>query len=307
MDFQSKTDAKVKQLLKENGLDYEIQKLPMEAKGQNGENIETPYFGIYNPKHEKFLYSSKESYRVTQNEEIVKAIVEGTKKFANELDFYSVKDINYGSKLIANLEIQGNEKFGNDKMKRFISIMDSNDGSIGLKVGVGFLVYSCTNGLYMFKGDENSFNVKSKHTQSIEGKIHQLSSMVEGYMEKSFSMLDKFKQFQSTKVSRELVHELSSELLGVSKAMTEKEMEKEGVSTRKTNQMEALYRNMETELNSKGENLWGLLNGVTRWTTHEKSAPNRENGRIESMTSGSNYKTNMEALEFVENKYRELV
>ena len=51
-------------------------------------------------------------------------------------------------------------------------------------------------------------------------------------------------------------------------------------------------------MNDKGENLWGLHSGVTRWTTHDKSAPRRENGRVESLIVGTNYKVNQSSLEF---------
>jgi hypothetical protein len=60
---------------------------------------------------------------------------------------------------------------------------------------------------------------------------------------------------------------------------------------------------IRVEMAQKGQNAWGLHSGVTRWTTHEKSAPRRENGRMESMMVGTNYRTNQKSLEFT----RELV
>jgi hypothetical protein len=89
-------------------------------------------------------------------------------------------------------------------------------------------------------------------------------------------------------------------ILGFDKTMSlAKETE---LSTRSLNAMESLYNHIEKEMNQKGDNLFGLFSGVTSWTTHEKSAPRRENGRIESIITGNNYKTNQQALQFSLNK-----
>jgi hypothetical protein len=66
--------------------------------------------------------------------------------------------------------------------------------------------------------------------------------------------------------------------------------------------MESLYNHIDKEMNQKGNNLFGLFSGVTSWTTHEKSAPKRENGREESLMLGANYKTNEEAFKFTMDK-----
>jgi hypothetical protein len=74
------------------------------------------------------------------------------------------------------------------------------------------------------------------------------------------------------------------------------------LSTRSLNAMETLYGHIKKETNQKGDNLFGLFSGVTSWTTHEKSAPRRENGREESMMTGTNYKTNEQGLQFALDK-----
>jgi hypothetical protein len=63
--------------------------------------------------------------------------------------------------------------------------------------------------------------------------------------------------------------------------------------------MENLYSHIEKETKQKGDTCWGLFSGCTSWTTHEKQAPTRENGRLESVMVGTNYKTNQKALELM--------
>jgi hypothetical protein len=63
--------------------------------------------------------------------------------------------------------------------------------------------------------------------------------------------------------------------------------------------MDKMYNHIEKEINQKGLNLWGLHSGITSYTTHEISAPKRENGRLESGLIGNAYLMNQKSLSFV--------
>jgi hypothetical protein len=113
-------------------------------------------------------------------------------------------------------------------------------------------------------------------------------------------LTETYKEFQSTPVTRKLADEMVKYILGVDRNMSIKTDSE--LSTRSRNAMDSLYNHIEKETNQKGLNLFGLFSGVTSWTTHEKSAPRRENGREESMMTGTNYRTNEQGLEFALNK-----
>jgi hypothetical protein len=69
-------------------------------------------------------------------------------------------------------------------------------------------------------------------------------------------------------------------------------------STRSINVMDKLYNHIDREISDKGENVWGLMSGITSYTTHEISVPNRDNARVESILNGSGYKMNQLGLSF---------
>ena len=52
------------------------------------------------------------------------------------------------------LLIKGNSKVGNDTIKRYITLIDSNDGTTSLSVGLGELVMSCSNQFFKFYKDD---------------------------------------------------------------------------------------------------------------------------------------------------------
>jgi len=58
-------------------------------------------------------------------------------------------------------------------------------------------------------------------------------------------------------------------------------------SARKFNIASDLLDSIRRETAYKGGSLWGLMSGVTHYTTHKASAPNRENGRIEAKMTGN--------------------
>jgi hypothetical protein len=116
----------------------------------------------------------------------------------------------------------------------------------------------------------------------------------------SLKLTETYKHFQSTPLTKGLADEMVHHILGFDRTMSIK-AESE-LSTRSLNAMETLYGHIKKETNQKGDNLFGLFSGVTSWTTHEKSAPRRENGREESMMTGTNYRTNEQGLQFALDK-----
>jgi hypothetical protein len=71
-------------------------------------------------------------------------------------------------------------------------------------------------------------------------------------------------------------------------------------STRKVNIAESLMRSIKHEMSYKGETLWGLMSGVTQFTTHEMSAPKRDNARVESKLVGSAQHMDAMAFEYLD-------
>jgi hypothetical protein len=286
------------------GLDFTIEKLPMVAKrpemvvGEGGvmsetlTDVPTGYFGLLNSKSGNIINTVKQSYHVTQNADVLDLTLQGMKGFG-ELSINKAGSMNDGRKVYIQLGIEGNAKVGNDTIKRNVTIIDSNDGSTGLSVGVGDFTMSCSNQFFYFR-KQGQF--KFRHTATLADKVKTLPAMIQEALGQSLRLMELYNKFQSTSVSRDLAHDLVNHLLGIDKRMTKSDME--GVSTRKVNAMETLYANIEKEMNSKGNNLWGLHSGTTRWTTHEKSHPTRENGQIESLMIGTNARTNIASLDF---------
>lgn len=290
---------KAQQILAQFGLDFRIEKLPLVAPRiitspegvQSVDNVKSDYFGLYNDKSGEILNTVKGSYVVSQNDELVELVLTGMNKFG-ELSVSKAGALDGGRKVFIQLAVDGMSKVGEDSIKRYVTIIDSNDGSTGLSVGIGDLTMSCQNQFFRFY---RSGQAKWRHSANLVEKMATIPSLIELSLSESLRMIEIYNAFQSNKVSKDLANKMVKHILGFDRTMTSALIDK---STRSMNAMESLYNAIEIEMSQKGQNLWGLHSGVTRWTTHDKSAPKRENGRIESLTVGTNYRTNQDSLAF---------
>lgn len=295
-------EEKKNEILVKSGLDFRIEKLPMvalkpifDANGNviNHENVPTKDFGLYNDKTGEIINVVKGSYTVSQNDEIVESVLKGSESFG-ELSFHQGFSIHGGRKVILQLKIEGTSKVGKDTIHKFITVIDSNDGSSSLNVGLGDFTVSCQNQFYRFPVESK---VKGRHTRSIGDKIQQIEFMVAQQLEESMQLIEIYNKFQSTKATQDMAHALVNAILGFDRTMKKDELEE--MSTIRKNQMDSLYKNIGLEMQSKGMNGWGLFSGITRWTTHDRTAPVRTNGRVESLVTGSSYKVNQKGFDFV--------
>ena len=284
---------KVDEILQATGLDFEIIKEPFIYP--TDATLKTDYYGLRNGKTGETLNSVKAGYTVSQNRELVEGIVNTLSKYNGEINVAKGGALHGGRRVYLQLEIAGESKVGDDIVKRYITIIDSNDGTTGLSVGVGTLTMSCSNEFYKFY---KSGMLKLRHTQSLEYKIKELPKLIDLALVNSIKLVETFQRWTTTPVTEKIAHDLVKELLGTNRLATEEELLK--LPVKKVNTMNALYLHIQREMNNKGDNLWGLHSGVTSWTTHAKQHPKRENGHKESLTVGTNYKVADKAFKFID-------
>jgi hypothetical protein len=276
-------------ILTENGLDFNISKRAL----YDGQGNRSEYYGLWNDKSGNCIHTVKESYRVSQNQEVVEMVLQGIEKYGSDLSVTKAGAMNDGRKIYLQLAIEGESRVGNDVIKRYITIIDSNDGSTSLSVGIGDLTMSCSNQFWKFYGKGN----KMRHTATLEQKMKMLPEMIETALARSMKQMELYRVMAETPITDVAVHHLVKSVLGYDKYLTSMEALSEK-STRAINKMNDLYDAINSEIADKGKNLWGLHSGITYYTAHKNSAPKRENGRLESVMLGNGYTMNEKSLEF---------
>lgn len=294
----SNIKTQTQDILTAHGLDFTIEKAPMVAIDKEGNQVPSPYFGLINSKSNEVINTVKEGYTVSQNHDIVEMVLRGMERFGDKLTVSKAGSLNGGRKVFMQLGIDGMSKVADDIIKRYITIIDSNDGSTSLSIGIGDLTMSCSNQFAKFY---KSGDAKFRHTATLEYKLRTIPMLIENALALSLRQVEIYKQFQSTPVSQRLANEMVKYVLGFDKEITSMESLSEK-STRSINTMYKLYSHIEKEMAQKGQNVWGLHSGITSFTTHEMSTPKRENGRIESTLIGNAYNMNQKSMKFAMGK-----
>jgi len=277
---------KTKQILKDNGLDFTIEK--EQLIGKDSGRI-TPYYGLYNGKTNECINTCKVGYTVSQNEDILNMVLKGISKFGNQLSVSKAGSINGGRRVFLQLAIDAKSKVGDDILTRYVTIIDSNDGSTSLSVGIGDEVAHCLNQFFKFyKAGEAKF----RHTATIEQKIATIPHLIELALDKSLEQVKIYNKFQSTPLTKALAEKVINEVLSFENVLN------------LTARQQIIHDNLMTAIKIEkeycGDTVWGLFNGITRFTTHMQSVPKRNNGREESLINGTAYNKAMKAFEICE-------
>ncbi len=105
-------------------------------------------------------------------------------------------------------------------------------------------------------------------------------------------LMKNFKVMADTKLSDEIFARIIDKCFKIDIDSKSKD-----VSTQKINQLQSVNNAIETEINLEGATLWGLFNGVTRFTNHYSKTKNKE----EYIMTGGGYQTNLIAYETIMN------
>lgn len=306
--LQTKIKQQTEEILSKYGLDFEIKKLPLTAVekitsiDQEGELItefkdyDSNYFGLVNSKTGNVIHTVSKSYNVSQNYDVVEGILKGVESFGDKLRVSKAGSLNGGRKTFVQFEVEGESTVGDDTLKKYITAIDSNDGSTGLTFGIGDLTMSCHNQYHLFSRKND---IRLLHNASLAEKMQRIPIIIEESLKALIKQVEMYQSFQSTTASLDLVSKLARQLAEI----TPEDMKNfHDISSRKRNMYWDLESTIISEMNEKGNNLWGLHSGVTKYTTHMKSAPRRDNGKIESILMGSAYKWNQQSIEFASNE-----
>jgi hypothetical protein len=251
-------EEKAFEVLELTGLNWTVTKEQL----QRQDGTPTESYGIFrNDNGIQLNTGVKEGYNVYQNFEMMHDMID---VIGNSLHLNNIKDVRGGSlqdgrKVFVSFPL---ESIGigqnNDTLKRYITFLNSHDGSSSICLGSSNTVVSCSNTFFRVAKELN----KVRHTASMNGKIHTLK----------MNLIDTIEQ---EKVLVEAMQSLvgkpfeSDDFVNMVNMTYNKEsLDYELLSTRKKNQIQQLQHDIQHEISEKGSDMWGLWNGITLNQNH---------------------------------------
>lgn len=172
------------------------------------------------------------------------------------------------------LQLKSNDlKLGNDRVEGYITGVNSFDGSTSLAFGPSNITISCQNSFF---AAFRNLNAKIRHTKNMEMRIDDICRGLEGVLEEEKEMFEDIKKLSETKMTKKQEDWVTRTLFNIMKDV-DLNSDKD-VSTVTRNRLSRFYVDLNGEIKEKGDNLWGLFSGVTKYTTHSLSkGDNSEN------------------------------
>lgn len=168
----------------------------------------------------------------------------------------------------------------------YIVIGSSVDGSRPFFVGTSTILIRCTNAFSKINQIE-----KIRHTKSSPIKIEQLYSYFKNYLEEKNNLYHSFEDMIKVKVGDKERDEFAKFILTIPNEEPE-------ISTRRLNKLGELIDCIRIEQNDVGSNVFGLFQGVTKFTTHNLKSEDTF-GSVLGRKSWYNQKAYNKCMEFV--------
>jgi phage/plasmid-like protein (TIGR03299 family) len=150
----------------------------------------------------------------------------------------------------------------NDRIEGFISGFNSFDGKTSLAFGNAKVTVSCQNSFWT---GYKQVATKLRHSSQMRPRIDEILRQIDVLLveeQEQFAEIQKLGNIRMTAEVRDLITRKLFEI-GV-----EERLDGGNISTNKSNKLIRFNYDLGIETGQKGDNLWGLFSGVTRYTTH---------------------------------------
>lgn len=162
------------------------------------------------------------------------------------------------------IQLKSNDlKLGTDKIEGYITGINSFDGSTSLAFGNSNVTISCQNTFFAAYREVQS---KVRHTKNMSIKIDEICKGIEGFVKEEKEIFNNIKKLSEVKLDQKVKDLVTRMLFNIDRQVDLQD--EESISTVTQNKMTRFYVDLNGELQQKGDNLWGMFSGVTKYTTH---------------------------------------
>lgn len=272
MEFQQKVFS----LLEATGLNWSVNKEPLFSQDGKAANR----FGMFRNDNNACLGVVGERYTVFQNSQLAETMVQASEGVGINLEKGGL--LGGGGKVYLQAELQP-EFIGKSSVKRYITALNSHDGSTSIGFGSSSTVVVCQNTFFRAYGEVT----KIRHTVTAESRVKEAMEQLRNALTLDNKLMETFKRMADMEMKDELVERVIRKIFSVDPKQTQQEE----ISSRKKNQISEFAGAITKEIELEGKTVWGLFNAVTRYTNHHK-APKDEAKRADYLMDGGGYQIN---------------
>jgi phage/plasmid-like protein (TIGR03299 family) len=270
------------ELLTDTKTNWGVTKKPLTCP----DGFPTESFGIYRNDNNKWLGTVGKTYEMMQNATLAENIIEASMDISEKFrggELYGGKKVYYQAQL-------QDTHIANDTIKRYVTGLNSHDGSSSIGFGFTNTVVVCQNTFYMAMKEVNRF----RHSASAHQRVELAREEIRRTLKAESSLMDNYKRMADTKISTAVTKRVIADLFKFAEEDFDKETK--DFSTKKINDISKFKEILDSELSSHGQTLWGLFNAVT-WKTNHQDV--KEGKGLENVMIGTGYKKNLNAYNII--------
>jgi phage/plasmid-like protein (TIGR03299 family) len=174
------------------------------------------------------------------------------------------------------IQLKSNDlKLGTDRVEGFITGVNSFDGSTSLAFGPSNITISCQN---TFFAAFRNMDTKVRHTKNMVMRVDEICRGLERVIEEEAVMFEDIKQMADTKMTKENQEWVSRLLFNIEREVNLND--EKALSTVTRNKLSRFEIDLNGELKEKGDSLWGLFSGVTKYTTHSMTKDDNSENKM---------------------------
>jgi phage/plasmid-like protein (TIGR03299 family) len=260
-------EQNIQDILNQSGLNWKVRQEPIQTASGI---ILTDYRALVREDTNDVLSVRTDSYHPYQNEQLIELL----DRVSNRTGLEISRGGSFKNGARVYIQLKSNDlKLGNDKVEGYLTGINSFDGSTSLAFGPSNITISCQN---TFFASFRQLDAKVRHTSGMQIKIDDICYRLENSLDEEKKMFNNIVELSETRFDDIIKDRVIRKLFDIKPEVNLRD--EEALSSRKFNQLSKFYVDLNGEIAQKGDNLWGLFSGVTKYTTHSISAKdNTEN------------------------------
>jgi hypothetical protein len=259
-------ENRITELLNQTGLNWKVRTEGVQTES----GIELPNIALVREDNNAILGVHSNGYVPYQNDQLLELL----DRVSNQTGLPIHKGGMFGDGAKVFIQLKSNNlTLGTDRVEGFVTGINSFDGSTSLGFGPSNVTISCQN---TFWGAYRSLNAKVRHTKNMVVKIDDICRDIEGVLHEEKVMFDNIVKLSETRFDDLIKDRVTKTLFNIPREVNLNDSD--AISTVTQNKLSRFYIDLNGELQEKGDNLWGLFSGITKYTTHSISkGDNTEN------------------------------
>lgn len=248
---------RIQDVLNQTGLNWTVRQ---EALNTESGIVVPKQMAIVREDTNTVLAVHGEGYFPYQNHQLIELL----DKVSNQIGLPIHRGGMFGDGAKVFIQLKSNDlKLGTDRVEGFITGVNSFDGSTSLAFGPSNITISCQNSFY---AAFRNMDTKVRHTKNMIMRVDEICRGLEGVIREEAEMFEDIKKLNETRFSKETQEWVSKLLFNISREVNLNDAD--ALSTVTQNRLSRFHIDLNGELKEKGDNLWGLFSGVTKYTTH---------------------------------------